>query len=78
MARDQVGERPFKTDEFMAYVRELQATHGLSQRGVAALLGISPSTLSRIKCGRRSVGLMLYSHLIRVAGRQPGDWLDGW
>jgi DNA-binding XRE family transcriptional regulator len=54
-----------------AVVRATRDRLGLTQRGLASLMGVSPTTLSKIERGHYPAGRPLLTRLARVAAGLP-------
>jgi antitoxin HigA-1 len=58
------------------FIREIYLEpNGLSARGVAKSLGVSPSTFSRLLSGASHVSPEMALRLSRALGRSPESWL---
>ena len=49
--------------------------NGISGRGLASKLGVSPSTLNRVLTGRSSISPEMALRLSKCLGRTPESWL---
>lgn len=76
------GRHALTDDDRAVYAeigRRLRAARrhaGLTQRGLANLVGLSHVSVSAIECGTQGYGIPLFLSLADALGVEPGDLLD--